>query len=345
MKKCLRIAAMIVLGAFVSGCSTSTVAAGLPEDARLKVRLEALAAKIDGRLGACAVESNQRIACVGADQRFSLQSVMKLVVGAAAMDAVDRRGWRLDEQVVLRRENLSLHVQPLARIVREEGEFRTTIGDLIERAVAESDSAATDFLFDRLGGAEAIRAFLLRSGVGEELRIDRDERRLQTEITGVTWVPEFVDPGKLQAAREKLSEAQKRSAFAAYLADERDTATPRAMVTFLNSLAQGEILSATSTDHFLGVMKRTRTFPTRLRAGAPQDWTMAHKTGTSDDFEGVNGVTNDVGIMIIPDGRIIAIAVFLGQSRASSSERDAAIAAVAREVGKMWSGDSPPVQR
>lgn len=298
--------------------------------------LEALARRTDGRLGACALEGDARLACVGGDRRFSLQSVMKLVVGAAAMDAVDRRGWRLDDEVVLRRENLSLHVQPLAAIVRERGELRTTLGDLIERAVAESDSAATDFLFDRLGGAPAIRRFLERAGVANALRVDRDERHLQTEITGVSWRPEFVDSAELQRARDRVAREQKRAAFDAWLADPRDTATPRAMAAFLNRLARGALLSKASTEHLLGVMRRTRTFPTRLRAGVPADWTVAHKTGTSDDFDGLNGVTNDVGILTTPDGRTIAIAVFLAESRRPATERDAALAAAARAVATAW---------
>ncbi|WP_296722740.1 class A beta-lactamase [Erythrobacter sp.] len=326
------IAPMFFMATF---CATPTFA-HTQEDASLRHRLELLAQKVDGKLGVCALESGHRLACVNGDIRFSLQSVMKLVVGAAVMEAVDQRGWRLTDKVVLREEDLSLHVQPLARIVRKDGEFRTTIGDLVERAVTQSDSAATDYLFARLGGSEAIRDFLVRSGVAEGLRIDRDERHLQTEISGVTWQPEFVDPLELQAARARLSHDEQRSAFAAYLRDERDTATPLAMATFLDRLARGEILSPSSTEHFLEVLKRTKTFPTRLRAGAPDGWAVAHKTGTSHDSLGVNAVTNDVGILTRPNGTTIAIAAFLGHSRATAADRDAAIAAAAREVGEAW---------
>lgn len=297
----------VAVCAMLSACASSASGGGPIQDTALEADLRSLASRSDGRLGACALEG-ARIACINGDQRFSLQSVMKLVVGAAAMHAVDRRGWRLDEEVVLRRADLSLAVQPLASIVREQGEFRTTLGDLIERAVVESDSAATDYLFDRLGGAPAIAEFLRHAGVEGGLRVDRDERRLQTEITGVVWRPEFVDPAKLREARERLTPEQNRAAFEAYLADARDTATPVAMVEFLDRLARGQILSKASTEHFLGMMRRTRTFPTRLRAGAPAGWTVAHKTGTSFDFEGLNGVTNDVGVFTTADGRTIAVA-------------------------------------
>lgn len=324
-----------------AGC-TSAVEANPGQALALDRQLETIAQGTDGELGVCAKLPDGALACVNGDQRYSMQSVMKLIVGAAVMEAIDRGDLQLDDRVVLTREDLSLHVQPLARIVRETGRFDTTIGDLVERAVVESDSAATDYLYARLGGAPAINAFLERAGASPGIRIDRDERHLQTEISGVTWRPDFVELGRLEAARAALSEQQKRAAFEAYLVDPRDTATPRAMAEFLDRLAGGELLSEPSTLHFLGVMRRTRTFPTRLRAGVPETWQVAHKTGTSDDFAGLNAITNDVGLLITPDGVVIPIAAFLAGSRRKSEDRDATIAAAAGVVaasqaqGQAW---------
>ena len=335
------VSAFVVAGLILLtvGC-TSAVQAGPGEARPLESRLQTIAQGTDGELGVCAKLPDGALACVNGDQRYSMQSVMKLIVGAAVMDAADRGVLQLDDRVVLTRKDLSLHVQPLARIVRETGEFRTTIGDLVERAVVESDSAATDFLYARLGGAPAINDFLDRAGASPGIRVDRDERHLQTEISGVTWRPDFVELGRLDAARAALSEQQKRTAFEAYLVDDRDTATPRAMAVFLGRLAGGDLLSDESTRHFLGVMRRTRTFPTRLRAGVPETWQVAHKTGTSDDFDGLNAVTNDVGLLIAPDGAVIPIAAFLARSRQDSTRRDATIAAAARAVVAAHTGDA-----
>jgi beta-lactamase class A len=44
---------------------------------------------------------------------------MKLLVGFAVMDAVDHRRWRLDDGVVIRKQDLSLAVQPLAKLVTD----------------------------------------------------------------------------------------------------------------------------------------------------------------------------------------------------------------------------------
>nr|WP_234837815.1 serine hydrolase [Sinorhizobium meliloti] len=79
-------------------------------------------------------------------------------------------------------------------------------------------------------------------------------------------------------------------------------------------------------------MNRTVTFPDRLRSGVPSGWTIGHKTGTSQTRNGINGVTNDVGILTAPDGTHVAVAAFVAESRAGKDERAATIAAAARAI-------------
>lgn len=62
------------------------------------------------------------------------------------------------------------------------------------------------------------------------------------------------------------------------------------------------------------------------------NWQVAHKTGTSPTVEGITVATNDVGIIFTPDGRKIAIAVFVADSSETSHMRAATIAAAARLV-------------
>lgn len=139
---------------------------------------------------------------------------MKLVAGAAVMDAIDHRNWRLADSVIVRREDLSLFVQPIARLVTPDG-YRTTVGDLVRRAIVDSDSAATDILISRLGGPAQVQAFLSRARIAG-IRIDRDERHLQTEIAGLRWRPEFVDPAVLAEAMSRVPEGVKGAAYREY---------------------------------------------------------------------------------------------------------------------------------
>ncbi|MBC8141037.1 MAG: class A beta-lactamase [Armatimonadetes bacterium] len=297
---------------------------------RLATGLQKLADGFDGRVG-IGVRSRAGAVTIRSGERFSLQSVMKLIVVATVMDAVDRRGRKLGETVLVRREDLSLNVQPIADLVGKSG-YRTTIGDLIARAVNDSDSAATDILFARVGGASGIAAFLKHAQVADRVRVDRDERHLQTEIAGLTWRPEYVDATLLEKAKEAVPPAKRDAAYETYRKDGRDTATPDGMAAFLFALAAGQLLSSASTRHLLGVMRQTRTGTDRIRAGMAKGWTLGNKTGTSGSHRGLTVATNDVGILTTPNGRRIAVAVFVADSRRSEKERAALIAEVARAV-------------
>ena len=286
-----------------------------------------LARGLDGRVGICAADSSD-LSCVNGDQRFPLQSVMKLLVGLAVMDAVDHGRLRLEDVVVIRKQDLSLAVQPLARLVTEQG-FRTTIDDLVRRAIVDSDSAATDVLIKRIGGPGAVQRALDRLGV-TGVRIDRDERHLQTEIGGLVWRPQYVDSAVLDRAYAAVPEARRDAAFRAYQTDPRDTATPTGMVLLLRSLALGRLVSAPLTNRLLEIMVQTATFPDRLKAGVRAGWVLAHKTGTSGTWRGVTAATNDVGILRSPGGNFVSVAVFVADSRAPDADRARLMAQVAR---------------
>ena len=55
-----------------------------------------------------------------------------------------------------------------------------------------------------------------------------------------------------------------------------------------------------------------------------------HKTGSSGTRDGVTFATNDIGLITLPDGRRLAIAIFVSDSRADDDARDAVIARIAK---------------
>jgi beta-lactamase class A len=202
---------------------------------------------------------------------------------------------------------------------------------LVRRAIIDSDSAATDFLISRLGGPSAVQAVLNAKGISG-IRVDRDERHLQTEIVGLTWRPEYVDAKTLDDAINAVPKGRRQEAYATYQVDSRDTATPQGMASFLLRLAKGDLLSKASTEYVLAAMRECKTFPDRLKAGVTGGWQIAHKTGTSGSWEGLTAATNDVGVLTAPDGSQVSIAVFVADSRSSSAERAAIFAKISSRV-------------
>ncbi len=302
----------------------------------LKAKLELLTKGFDARVGVCAVGVKES-ACLRGAETFSLQSVMKLIVGVAVLDAVDHQGWKLADPVIVRKQDLSLSMQPIAEFVGETG-YHTTVGELVRRAIVDSDSAAVDFLVAKLGGIGKVQTFLNRKKI-TGMRIDRDEKHLQTEISGIEWKPAYVDAKLLDQVTAAIPEAKRSAAYEKYQRDQRDTSSPTGMVQMLRELAAGRLVSKSSTQYLLGVMDQTATGPDRLKAGLLKGWRIGHKTGTSGSWKGLTVAFNDVGVMYAPNGGMVFIAVFVGDSHADASAKAALMASIAKAVCENYRPD------
>ncbi|HEX7598405.1 MAG TPA: serine hydrolase, partial [Polyangia bacterium] len=68
----------------------------------------------------------------------------------------------------------------------------------------------------------------------------------------------------------------------------------------------------------------------RIKGGLPQGTPVAHKSGTSRTQDGRTDATNDVGLISLPNGSRIAVAVFVHDSPADEPTREETIAKLAR---------------
>jgi beta-lactamase class A len=85
-------------------------------------------------------------------------------------------------------------------------------------------------------------------------------------------------------------------------------------------------------------MTETTTFPGRIKGLLPAGTIVAHKTGSSRTVNGLARTTNDVGLITLPDGRHLAIAVFVADSTADMEAREAVIAKITRAAWDFWVG-------
>ncbi|WP_243147428.1 serine hydrolase [Scytonema sp. UIC 10036] len=75
-------------------------------------------------------------------------------------------------------------------------------------------------------------------------------------------------------------------------------------------------------------MIETSTGPNRIKGLLPKGTVVAHKTGTSATVNGVTAATNDVGLVTLPNGQHLAIAVFVSDSQATDAIREEVIAII-----------------
>ena len=146
-----------------------------------------------------------------------------------------------------------------------------TARSLMERMLIHSDNRATDILLKNIGGPHAVHGWLQDNGM-TGVRVDRTIAQLLSDRRNL-W-------------------------------DRRDSSTPQAMVELLKRIYKAELIKPESRDYLLGLMSRCQTGRNRIRALLPSGTPVEHKTGTLD------GLTDDVGFITMPDGHRIVVAVF-----------------------------------
>jgi beta-lactamase class A len=261
---------------------------------------------------------------------FPQQSVSKFWVALTAFAAADRGELSLSAPVTVRREDMTLFHQPIAAQIGANG-YRTTVGDLIYRAITQSDNTCNDFVLWKAGGPTAVRDFLRSRGI-DGIRFGPGERLLQSQIAGMEWKQSYAYGGGFYAARGAVPASQRRAAFERYIKDPMDGATPLGIVDALAKLKRGELLSPGSTQKLLSIMSNTKTGAQRLKGGLQPGWSLAHKTGTGQVLGGEQAGYNDIGIVTGPDGHSYAVAVMIRRTSAPLGHRMAAMQNTVRAV-------------
>lgn len=241
------------------------------------------------------VETGARLEFHPSD-RFPMQSVYKFPIAMAALQQVDQGKIRLDQQIRVEKSDLigGRQRSPI-RDMHPDGGFNMSLKELLRYAVSESDGSASDVLLRVIGGPSKVQAMLKRLGV-QGIKVMDTEKSIGRD-------------NQVQY---------------------RNWAQPAEMVRLLKLFQQGKGLSKSSRALLLHWMTETETGLKRLKGNLPPGTVVAHKTGTSNTVNGVTAATNDVGLITLPNGNHLAIAVFVMDSPLSQDTRERAIAAFAR---------------
>jgi beta-lactamase class A len=263
------------------------------------------------------------------ERTFPMQSVFKMIVGAAVLSEVDARRVKLSEIITLTEKELSPPWSPIADAWPGRSDY--TVDELLTLAVSISDSTAADLLMKRIGGPGAITAWLQDNDINE-IHVDRYERELQPDVVGMaSFRPAWKGAAAFEAAMATVPPEKRLAAVRAAMADPRDSSTPRGMLGFLRRLDEGDLISAQSTRKLLAIMLGTPRGSERIKAGLPKGVRFAHKIGTWGGAQGgLSEAYNDVGIFTLPDRRSYGVAAFLTGSTAPERDRAALFADLGR---------------
>lgn len=277
------------------------------EDEELQEKLAILAKEVPGKVGVFALlMEDERAVSFNGGERFAMQSVVKLPVSMLVVEQVREGKFKIDQKIKFTPEDLvpSNQRSPLRDKNLKGGEV--TVDELIRLALVESDGSACDILTKLVGGPAAVQEYV------RSLGISAMEMKQTHKGFAKDWALQY-----------------------------ENWISPEAAVELLESLWSQKGPAPEGSDivelKLLKYMYESIPGANRLKAQLPPGTPIAHKTGTGGTRNGITSATNDIGIITLPSGKHVAIAVFVGDSSADEKGRELAIAKVAKAVWDTWS--------
>ncbi|MBT1695594.1 class A beta-lactamase, subclass A2 [Fulvivirgaceae bacterium PWU4] len=271
---------------------------------QLRKELRQVASSISGSVGVAIkhLENNDTVS-VNGRSHFPMQSVYKFPLALAILDQVDKGKLSLEQKVHMSKDDYFPTWSPLMKKY-PDANVDVPLSEILYFTAAQSDNAGCDILFSMLGGPAAADRYIHGLGV-KDIAIINTERELHQ-----SWNVQF-----------------------------DNWSTPVAMTQLLEIFHEGNILSKQSHDFLWKAMLEVPMGGKRIKGLLPQGTVVAHRTGTgARNDKGIAGAVNNTGIMVLPDGKHIAITVYVTQASEEDSKLEEVIAKIARRVYDYYEG-------
>lgn len=269
------------------------------QQAKLKSEIETISKQAKGIVGVGVMDlKTKETLLINQDHKFPMQSTFKFPLAIAVLDLVDKGKYKLDQKIHVTKAQLDPETHSPMRDKRPNQDFDITLAELLSYSVSESDNNACDILFELAGGTKKVNDYIHSLGV-KDIAIVATEKEMKAG-----WDVQYTN-----------------------------YARPSAYLQLLQIAYERKKLSKASHDFLWKTLVEGPTGLKRIKGQLPKGTEVAHKTGTSGTSDkGIAAATNDVGIVKLPDGKDIAVVVFVSDAAADIDIRELVIAQIAKAV-------------
>jgi len=263
----------------------------------LQQKISVIAADARGKVFvACSLPGSDLSCDLNPNARPPMQSVFKLPLAITALHLIEEGKFSPDQPVrFLPSDRILPHTHSPLQDKYPEANVDIPLRELLRLAVSLSDNSAADVVLRVIGGPEVVQRYMNSIGV-DRFQLKDGERGLHRDVA-----------------------AQYRNWF-----------EPASAVKLLRRISDDSPLSAEHTTLLLAWMKDTPTGAHRIKGELPEGTNVMHKSGTSGSGNGVAYATNDIGLIALPNGQRLAIAIFVTDAAADDATRDTVIARIAK---------------
>jgi beta-lactamase class A len=193
---------------------------------------------------------------------------------------------KLDEVITYTKDDLVTY----SPITEKHVETGMTLREICDAAVRYSDNTAGNLLLKKLGGPNGFDTVLKK--IGDKVT---KPARFETDLNQAI-------PG-----------------------DTRDTSTPKALATSLQSFTVSDVLPTDKRKLLTDWLRGNTTGAKLIHAGVPKDWQVGDKSGA-----GSYGTRNDIAIVWPPNRDPIIIAILSSRDKQDTAYNDELIAQAAK---------------
>src|SRR5580700_8323576 len=263
----------------------------------LQRQIQGIAADTHGKVSvACSLPDSSLNCDLNPQARPPMQSVFKFPLAVTALHLVEQGKLSLDQSIrFLPADRILPHTHSPLQDKYPDANVEVPLRELLGLAVSQSDNVAADIVLRTIGGPAIVNSYMDSIGVSG-FHLEDGEDVLARDLT-----------------------AQYRNWF-----------EPAGAVQLLSRIRNDSPLTPQHTEMLLQWMKDSSSGPGRIKGNLPSTAIVAHKTGSSGTHNGLAAATNDIGLIALPDGRRLAIAIFVTDSTADDDTRDAVIARIAK---------------
>lgn len=229
------------------------------------------------------------------DKHFPMQSVYKFPVVLKVLNDVDNGKINLSDSIFIRKNDLRPNTWSPIQNKYPNGNIRMTLSDIIRYTISQSDNNGCDILLRLVGGTTVVNNYIHSLGI-KNINIEKTE-----------------------AEQHK-----------AYNAQFKNWVTPIDAVHLLQLFNDKKVLKQDTYNFLWTTMTETSTGS--IKDNIPQSIKVAHKTGSA--FFPNHFVTNDIGIMSLPDKQTVLYAIFIMDSKESKETNYGIIADIAQIIYK-----------
>lgn len=239
------------------------------------------------------LNSNESVVING-EEHFPMQSVFKFPIALKVLNDVDNDKIKLSDSIFISSAELQKKTWSTIQEKYPNGNIKMALSDIIYYMVAISDNIGCDVILKNYGGASSVNHYLKSIGIENmTIKINEAEQQAKPDKQVQNWT------------------------------------TPNEAINLLTMFYKHSLLKPATQNFLWETMKKTATGS--IKNKLPKGIAVIHKTGSAPNIKNGTAVNNDVGIMVFPNKKAVAYAIFIKDSKETSDTNYNIIA----EIGKI----------